>query len=81
MFGLSLGKLLVLIAVLAGVWFAFRWLQRAHRIKEADTGRDRVASLGGEETVKCPRCEVFVVARTAGDCGRIGCPFAGARVR
>jgi len=81
MFGMSLGKLLVLALVLAVVWTAFRWLQRTNAIKEAEARRHRVASLGGEETVRCSRCDVFVVARTAGDCGRVGCPFAKAGVR
>ena len=78
MFGLSLGKLAALIIVIFAVWMAFRWLQRAHQIREAGTRRDRVAALGAEQTVRCASCGVFIVARTAGDCGRAGCPFAKA---
>ena len=32
---MSLGKLLVLVAVLAVVWMAFRWLQRTNAVKES----------------------------------------------
>lgn len=79
MFGLSLGKLAALIIVIFAVWMAFRWLQRAHQIREAGTRRDRVAtSLSAEQTVRCASCGVFIVARTASDCGRVGCPFAKA---
>ena len=78
MFGLSLGKLAALIIVIFAVWMAFRWLQRAHQIRETGTTRDRVASLSAEQTVRCASCGVFIVARTAGDCGRGGCPFAKA---
>lgn len=81
MFGMSLGKLLMLLAVVAAVWVAFRWIQRTNRISEGQARRERLGSLAGEETAKCPQCGVYVIARTAGDCGRIGCPFAKTAAR
>jgi len=78
MFGLSLGKIAALIVVIFGVWMVFRWLQRANRIAEADSRRSRVGSISAEQTVRCASCGVFIVARTAGDCGRAGCLYAKA---
>jgi hypothetical protein len=81
MFGLSLGKIAALIIVIFAVWMVFRWLQRAHQIRDAGTRRSRVGSISAEQTVRCASCGVFIIARTAGDCGRAGCPFAKAEAR
>jgi hypothetical protein len=76
MFGLSLGKLAALIVVIFAVWMVFRWLKRADRIAATDTRRSRAGAISAEQTVRCASCGVFIVTRTAGDCGRAGCPFA-----
>ena len=81
MFGLSLGKIAALIIVIFAVWMVYRWLQRANRITDKDTRRSRVGSISAEQTVRCASCGVFIVARTAGDCGRAGCPFARVAAR
>lgn len=80
----SLGKIIVLVAIVAVVWYGFRWFsqldharKRAERQqpaarKTADAG---TARTGVEETVRCPVCDAFVAARGATSCGRPDCPY------
>ena len=75
MLGFSLPKLLLLGAIIALIWYGFKWV-----------GRNRQA--GGDQRVedektpeiadmdKCATCGTFVPAEGARDCGREGCPYA-----
>jgi hypothetical protein len=82
MFGLSLGKLIVLAILIAAVWFAFRWLQRSGQrpvgqgSRQAATKRGGTAKPVAEDTVQCPVCAVFVPALHPRACGRDACPYA-----
>ncbi len=80
---LSFPKLVVLVAVIAAIWFGFRWFERWER--ERRTGRQGGAGptrrvnggAGGraaEEMIACPVCGTYV-ASTAPSCGRPKCPF------
>ena len=81
---LSFPKLIVLVAVIAVIWFGFRWLERVERARrraaeraQARLGRDRLGPIGGAETQEmkaCPVCGTYVAA-TARACGRPKCPF------
>lgn len=75
----SLGKLLVLAAVIALVWFGFRLLSRLEKARQeqAQVARSsrKAAKPAVEETVKCPVCSAYVAARGAGSCGRSDCPY------
>jgi hypothetical protein len=80
MFGISLGKLILIAIVVAAVWFGFKYLQardrqlaQARRDAEAAKGRVGRATAETEDLVKCPVCATYV-ARTAGSCGRADCP-------
>lgn len=80
MFGISLAKLIVLAAVVAAVWFGFRYLQArdralaaARRAAEPPSGRVGRGAAPAEELVKCPVCATYV-ASAAGACGRGDCP-------
>lgn len=83
---LSFPKLVVLVAVIAVIWFGFRWLERIERARrraaeraQARLGRSRPGPIGGGETQEmkaCPVCGTYVAA-TAGACGRANCPFPG----
>lgn len=78
MFGLSLPKLLALAAVIAAVWYGFRWLaryqqvQRSKAAKKVDRGG---AAASTEELVRCPRCGTYVPQRSPVACGRADCPY------
>ena len=75
MFGFSLTKLLVLAAIVAAVWYGFKWVTRMQRLREQAKEEPKVAA---EDTVRCPKCDAYVVAKGAADCGRPGCPYAPA---
>ncbi|SLN72489.1 hypothetical protein [Oceanibacterium hippocampi] len=83
MFGFSFLKLLVLAAVVAGVWYGFKYLSRdtakvGRKAEEAPAkapkGRRAPADPSVEEMQKCARCGTYVTG-DARDCGRAGCPY------
>ena len=74
MFGFSITKLLVLAAIIAAVWYGFKWVTRMRDIRDAAEAEREVTA---EEMVRCPKCDAYVVAKGASDCGRDGCPYAG----
>lgn len=65
---LSVSKILLLVAVAAGVYFAFRLLRRPRPPKPV-----RRAEIKALDMRKCPVCGVFVGAGE-GACGKAGCP-------
>lgn len=81
-------KILLTIAVIAFIWFGFRFLQRYLDDKRRREARDRLETRippGGsapkrdepeavQDLVKCPACGTFRAAR-AGSCGKAGCPY------
>ncbi|GIK98031.1 MAG: hypothetical protein BroJett029_22400 [Alphaproteobacteria bacterium] len=76
----SLGKLLVLAAIIALVWFGFRLLSRLEKARKeqaqvARPSRKAAKPSVVEDTVKCPVCSAYVAARGAGSCGRADCPY------
>jgi hypothetical protein len=83
MFGLSFSKVLLLVAVIAIVWFGWRWFQRwekerrAPAVRQAErVGRDdRDAPVppkgaAAEDLVACPRCGTYVAAGAPHSCIR-----------
>ncbi|HSE78034.1 MAG TPA: hypothetical protein VLG66_08515 [Alphaproteobacteria bacterium] len=80
MFGFSFWKIVVLVAVIAIVWFGFRWLQRieSERRKAAGSSASRIDGrrpVAAEDLAPCPVCGVYVVAGSPA-CGRKRCPLA-----
>lgn len=85
MLGLSLGKLIFLAAVIAVVWYAFKYRARVEAIRrsvrEEIARRQAATSPRGpsrptEDLVKCPECGAFVAAVGATNCGKPQCPWA-----
>ena len=86
MLGFSIQKLLFTVAVIAAVWFGFKWLGRMKvvRDREAREKLRRQAENGGgsvsgvaEEMVECPTCGAFVATTGAKSCGKAECPYPG----
>ena len=83
MLGFSLSKLVVLAAIIALVWYGFKWVGRVNRLREEREARAGAAGAkvedgggqGVEDMVKCEVCGTFVAARGARHCGREGCPY------
>ena len=85
MFGFGIGKLLVLAAIIAAVWYGFKMVGRLDAARrDRPGGNDRVRRRGGgpgdappkvEETVQCPVCDAYVVASSTSPCDRPDCPY------
>jgi hypothetical protein len=82
MFGFSFLKLLLLVGVIAFVWFGWRWYQRwelEQRRAEAErrTGgtTDAPPRLAAEDMVACRVCGTYVAPRSARACARAECPY------
>ncbi len=86
MFGISFWKIALLVAVIAAVYYGFRWFERAQKEKERIA--DRRAPGGGDpragarapdpatthDLVACRVCGAFV-AEGARACSRPNCPL------
>jgi uncharacterized membrane protein len=83
--GGSFGKLLLVVAVFAIVWFGWRWFQRWEKERRAlddrreaeeslRRNRDSRDAVSVEELAKCRVCGAFV-ASGARSCGKPGCPY------
>ena len=82
MLGFSLGKILVLAAMIALVWYGFKYVARRNQ----KFGRDKTAGRLGrqddnapDEKVQdmetCAVCGTFVPNGSARSCGRESCPY------
>lgn len=70
-------KLLVLIALIAIVWYGFRLIGRRDRLRsERGAAEAGDAALeDAQDTTRCAACGTFVPDGAARDCGRDGCPY------
>lgn len=83
MFGFGFSKLAVLVGIVFAVWYGFKLVGQLDRArKQARAGKPPRQSPGGggnaqeaEETVQCPTCNAYVVAKTANPCERPDCPY------
>ncbi|MCG8359257.1 MAG: hypothetical protein MI920_27140 [Kiloniellales bacterium] len=91
MFGFSIQKLLVLVAIIAAVWYGFKWIGRLDQTRKAQAKervrsaakerarsaarRDAETEAQAEDMVLCPVCNAYVPARGASHCGRGDCPY------
>lgn len=78
MFGGPLGKLLVLIAVIAAVWYGYKYVERINELRGKQRRRapkqPKARALEAEDMAKCRVCGTYVAAN-AGGCGKPGCPY------
>jgi uncharacterized protein len=92
MFGIpSIQKLIVLAAVIALVWYGFKFIGRLQDQRKAEGGlgaraarrpkrRSRTAAAepavqDAEDMVACPVCQAYVQARGVTRCDRSDCPY------
>lgn len=87
MFGFSLQKILVLAAIVAAVWYGFKWVSRLQAARDAENkakggaarrrapSQARAEADDAEDMVQCPVCRAYVQARGASSCGRSDCPY------
>jgi uncharacterized protein len=81
MFGLSLGKLLVLAGLILIVWYGFKYVNRVEAVKNVRRReREQVPPTSArtaqaEDLVRCETCNSYVAAHSAAACGRADCPW------
>lgn len=86
MFGFSLQKLIVLVGIVAAVWYGFKLLTRLQEARKTDaalrqkSGKRSGAARGesameAEDMVQCPVCQAYIAARSTSSCGRDDCPY------
>ena len=87
MFGFSLQKLLLLAAIIAAVWYGFKFVGRLQNARDAQAKPSRrkprwpgkrraeTKSSEAEDMVQCPVCQAYVPERDAHHCGRGDCPY------
>ena len=78
MFGFTLPKLIVLIAIVVAVWYGFKFVsrldkQRKTRLKTARKTDSEPEAVG--QMVKCEVCDAYVAQGAASNCGRADCPY------
>lgn len=77
MLGGPLGKLLVLVVVIAAIWYGVKYIARINQIREQQrrrAPRPGGRSLKAEDMSKCRACGAYVTA-DARNCGRADCPY------
>ncbi len=84
MFGLpSIGKLMVLAAILGAVWYGFKFIGRMQQARDEQERQKEAASKntgapvnktnsGAVELVQCPTCDAYIPADSGCNCGRQG---------
>ncbi len=86
MFGFSIAKLIVLAAVIAAVWYGFKFIGRLDKARKhaakltRDGTRDGAGAAPAAETEdmeRCEACDAYVSARNPASCGRADCPHPG----
>ncbi len=90
MFGFSLTKLLFTAAIIALIWYGFKWVGRVQANREAEhrarlrEGRpregqarpgDSPVEATAHDMVKCAICGDFVSPEATQGCDRPGCPY------
>lgn len=65
-------KIVVLIAIIAAVWYGFKMIGRRNISKQREDARK--AEEAGETMTACRGCGAYVL-ESQRDCGRDGCPY------
>jgi hypothetical protein len=78
MFGFSLPKLLLLAAIVAAVWYGYRWMNRAANARSLTKGDDNKKPTGRpsiDDMVECSLCGLYYPRGTTPKCDRgADCP-------
>lgn len=72
-------KILLTVAVVALIWFGFKYLGRRAELRRREPGRGAPPPPPEAETaetmVECRVCGTWQPGRTARSCGRSDCPY------
>jgi len=72
-------KLLLLILVISGVWYGYRYVNRPQqgggRVPPAPPKPEVKPQMRAEDMTACRVCGTYVAESTAKSCGRGDCPY------
>jgi ribosomal protein L32 len=76
MFGFGFSKLLLLVIIVAVIWYGFKTIGRQDERRPGKAGGKRKHTADSIDKMdKCPVCGTYVVSDRAANCGRQGCPY------
>jgi hypothetical protein len=82
MLGFSLGKIIVLVLIVAAIWYGFKYIAGRNRAVGQGKNRGNLRQAGDDasrntvhEMETCALCGTFVPVAVAKACGRDGCPY------
>jgi len=70
---ITLPKLIVLVLIVAVIWYWSRGLRTESR--PGKEGRPTGAGSDSETLTPCPVCKAYVIEASAKSCGRADCPY------
>lgn len=76
MFGFGIGKIIVLAAIVAAVWYGFKFLNRLNQNRAraaAENKSQKTESI--DKMIKCSACGTYAVDTGATRCGACGTPY------
>jgi hypothetical protein len=71
MFGFSLPKLLILIALIAVVWYGFKAVGRVNQKRQAQANqaaRNKHSAIAAEDMIQCPKCRAYTASLESHSC-------------
>lgn len=71
MFGFSLPKLLILIALIVIVWYGFKAIGRVNQKRQAQAkraARDKPSEIAAEDMIQCSKCGAYTASLDSHTC-------------
>ena len=76
MFGFGIGKIIVLAAIIAAVWYGYRFVNRLDQNRKREAEKSKLEKTETiNKMVKCPSCGTYAVDSGAARCGVCGSPY------
>ena len=76
MFGFGIGKLILLVLIILGVWYGFKLIGRLEQNRKRQISEKRAEpSDKSGQMEQCKVCSTYVLASGAVNCGKEGCPY------
>lgn len=76
MLGFGLGKIILLVLIVLGVWYGFKLFTRLEQNRKRQLSESRAKQPENSgQMEKCKVCGTYVIASGAANCGKEGCPY------
>lgn len=76
MFGFGFGKILILLLIIAAVWYGYKFVGRLEQNKKRRLAEQKGQASDSSDTMeKCRVCDTYVLSDATENCGKPGCPY------